>query len=60
MAVNAKVAATRGISHAIGLVRDQATSMSTVAEEQGAVTSEITGNMSDIGEAHWRALFTGN
>jgi len=50
MAVQANVSAIRGITHAIGLVRDQATSMSTVAEEQGAVTSEITGNMSDTAQ----------
>ena len=46
-AVRENVAAIRAITEAIELVRDQATAMSTAAEEQGAVTAEITGNMAD-------------
>ena len=46
-AVQDNVSAIRGITEAIALVRDQATAMSAAAEEQGAVTSEITGSMSD-------------
>lgn len=46
-AVRDNVSAIREITEAIELVRDQATAMSTAAEEQGAVTAEITGSMSD-------------
>lgn len=46
-AVRDNVAAIREITEAIALVREQATAMSTAAEEQGAVTSEITGSMAD-------------
>ncbi len=46
-AVQDNVSAIRGITEAIALVRDQATAMSAAAEQQGAVTSEITGSMSD-------------
>lgn len=49
-AVRDNVSAIRAITHAIELVREQATTMSTAAEEQGAVTSEITGNMSDTAQ----------
>ncbi|UUX49317.1 methyl-accepting chemotaxis protein [Nisaea acidiphila] len=49
-AVQDNVSAIRGITEAIALVRDQATAMSTAAEEQGAVTSGITGSMSDTAQ----------
>lgn len=49
-AVRDNVSAIRGITQAIALVRDQATAMSTAAEQQGAVTSEITGGMSDTAQ----------
>lgn len=49
-AVRDNVAAIRGITQSIVLVRDQATAMSTAAEEQGAVTSEITGSMANTAE----------
>lgn len=49
-AVRDNVAAIRGITQSIVLVRDQATAMSTAAEEQGAVTTEITGNMANTAE----------
>ena len=49
-AVRENVTAIRGITQAIELVREQATAMSTAAEEQGAVTSEITGSMSDTAQ----------
>lgn len=46
-AVRENVAAIRSITEAIELVREQATAMSTAAEEQGTVTTDITGNMAD-------------
>lgn len=49
-AVRDNVSAIREITEAIELVRDQATAMSTAAEEQGAVTAEITGSMSDTAQ----------
>lgn len=49
-AVQENVTAIRSIAEAITLVRDQATTMSTAAEEQGSVTSEITGSMSDTAQ----------
>lgn len=49
-AVQDNVSAIRGITHAIALVRDQATTMSAAAEEQGVVTSEITGSMLDTAQ----------
>ena len=49
-AVRENVAAIRSITEAIELVREQATAMSTAAEEQGAVTSDITGNMADTAQ----------
>ncbi|WP_028795865.1 methyl-accepting chemotaxis protein [Thalassobaculum salexigens] len=49
-AVRENVAAIRAITEAIELVREQATAMSTAAEEQGAVTTDITGNMADTAQ----------
>lgn len=49
-AVRDNVAAIRSITEAIELVREQATAMSTAAEEQGAVTTDITGNMADTAQ----------
>jgi methyl-accepting chemotaxis protein len=49
-AVRDNVVAIRGITEAIALVHDQAMTMSSAAEEQGAVTSEITGSMSDTAQ----------
>lgn len=49
-AVQENVSSILGITQAIELVRDQATTMSASAEEQGAVTSEITGNMLDTAQ----------
>jgi methyl-accepting chemotaxis protein len=48
--VRDNVVAIRGITEAIALVHDQAMTMSSAAEEQGAVTSEITGSMSDTAQ----------